>query len=281
MVRRLLGVFAAAIVGALALSSGVATAAPTQTPAAPSVTVDFTGIVALSNCSGSVVRMANSGPNDPAFVLSNGHCLESGFLSPGQVIVNQASRRTFDLLDPTGQYSLGTLRATKIAYATMTNTDVSLYQLSSTYAQIQQRYGIKALEISSAHPTQGADIRVVSGYWQTIYSCNLDGFAYRLHEGDWVWQDSLRYTSSCDVIGGTSGSPVIDTASGKIVGVNNTINESGESCTLNNPCEVDQAGNVTVRQGIGYAEETYLFNSCVAAGNKITLTLPGCTLPRP
>ncbi len=168
-------------------------------------------------------------------MLTNGHCYEGGMPSAGQVITNRASSRTFTLLNSSGQGSLGRLRASRLLYATMTDTDVSLYRLNTSYAAIERNYGTPALELSLDHPTAYADLRVVSGYWRRMYSCNLDGFAYRLREGEWTWKDSVRYTSSCDVIGGTSGSPVIDAASGKVIAVNNTINESGGRCTLNNP----------------------------------------------
>jgi V8-like Glu-specific endopeptidase len=163
----------------------------------------------------------------------------------------------------------------------MTDTDVSLYQLSRTYAQIESTYGIKALDLSADHPVAGTGIKVVSGYWKTIYTCNIDGFVYRLREGDWTWKDSVRYTSACDTIGGTSGSPVIDTSTGKVIAINNTGNEDGETCTVDNPCEVAEDGTVTVRQGINYAEETYGITQCFGAGNQLDLSLSGCTLPKP
>ncbi|WP_329494824.1 serine protease [Kitasatospora herbaricolor] len=248
--------------------------------AQPAVAVSFAGTVALSNCSGSLVRMPNSAAGDPALVLSNGHCLENGMPGPGEVVVGQASSRTFSLLNSTGG-KLGTLRASKVVYGAMTDTDVSLYQLNTTYAAIQSRYGIAPLTIAATHPAQGASIKVVSGYWKKIYSCSVDGFAYRLKEGEWTFKDSVRYTSSCNTIGGTSGSPVVSTATGEVVAVNNTGNEDGESCTVNNPCEVDQNGKVTVRQGINYAQQTYGIPACFAAGNRLDLTRAGCTLPRP
>jgi len=249
-----------------------------KAPAAQAV--DFAGTVALSNCSGSVVRMPGSEANDPALVLSNGHCLESGFPEPGEVIVDQPSSRTFGLLNSAGT-RVATLRASKIAYATMTDTDMSLYQLTSTYQQIQSSYGIKALELNATRPAAGTAIKVVSGYWKRIYSCSVDGFAYRLKEGAWTWKDSVRYTSACNTIGGTSGSPVIDNATGKVVAVNNTGNEDGGRCTDNNPCEVDQNGNITVRRGINYAQQTYQVVPCVGLDNKIDLSRSGCTLPKP
>ncbi|KUL50458.1 MULTISPECIES: S1 family peptidase [Streptomyces violaceusniger group] len=294
MNRSLVGAFSALLLGGATLvGAGAAPAAaaspgaaPAKAPAPAKVSakapkaVTFAGTVALSNCSGSVVRMPGSADTDPALVLSNGHCLESGFPGAGEVIVDKPSSRSFTLLTASGG-SAGTVRASKVAYATMTDTDISLYQLTSTYAQIQSAYGIKALPLSDSHPTQGSAINVVSGYWKKIYSCNIDGFAYRLKEGDWTWKDSVRYTSACNTIGGTSGSPVVDPASGKVVAVNNTGNEDGGRCTLNNPCEVDENGTVTVRQGINYAQETYGITKCVTTGNKIDLNLAGCALPKP
>lgn len=258
-----------------------AQATPGRAQAAPAAkAVDFAGTVALSNCSGSVIRFPASADSDPALVLSNGHCLETGFPAPGEVVVGQASSRSFGLLNSAGS-QVATLRASKVVYSTMTDTDVTIYQLTRTYAQIKSSYGISPLTVSDAHPVAGTAIKVVSGYWKRTYSCAIDGFVYRLKEGGWTWKDSVRYTSACNTIGGTSGSPVIDTATGKVVAVNNTGNEDGERCTENNPCEVDQSGNVTVRQGINYAEETYQIPACFTTGNRLDLNAAGCVLPKP
>ena len=285
MNKPLFGVLAAILAGVASiagLTAAPASATSRTAEAAPQVqaTVNFAGTVALSNCSGSVIEFPSSASTDPALVMSNGHCLTSGFLDPGEVLVNASSTRTFSLLNSTGT-SVGTLRATKLAYATMTDTDVSIYQLNRTYAQILSTYGISPLVMSTTHPVAGTAIKVVSGYWKTIYSCNIDGFVYRLEEGDWTWKDSVRYTSACQTIGGTSGSPVIDASTGEVVAINNTGNEDGETCTVDNPCEVSEDGTVTVREGINYAEETYQIAACFGAGNKLDLSRSGCTLPKP
>ncbi|MFE5035581.1 trypsin-like peptidase domain-containing protein [Streptomyces sp. NPDC056683] len=251
-----------------------------QTAKAAAVTVNFAGTVSLSNCSGSVIRFPNSADSDPALVLTNGHCLETGFPGPGEVITGQSSSRTFGLLNSSGS-KVATLRANQVVYSTMTDTDITIYRTTTTYAAIKSSYGISPLTVSASHPVAGTAIKVVSGYWKTIYSCNIDGFVYRLKEGDWTWKDSVRYTSACNTIGGTSGSPVIDTTTGQVVAVNNTGNEDGERCTVDNPCEVDQNGNVTVRQGINYAEETYIIPACFTTGNVLNLSASGCTLPKP
>ncbi|ATY97840.1 serine protease [Streptomyces bacillaris] len=287
MNKPLIGAFLAALL----LGAGVAPAVAAESaqvresatevaPAPAAKAVTFAGTVALSNCSGSVVRSPDSAPTDPALVLSNGHCLETGFPGPGEVLVDRPSTRTFTLLDASGS-GVGTLRASKIAYGTMTDTDLSLYELTSTYEEIESAYGIEALELETAHPVAGTAITVASGYWKRTYSCDIDGFVHQLKEGRWTWKDSVRYTPECQTIGGTSGSPVIDDATGKVVAVNNTGNESGQECTDNNPCEVDENGSVTVREGINYAQQTYNMVPCIGVGNKIDLDREGCGLPKP
>ncbi|MGW8378798.1 serine protease [Streptomyces sp. ODS28] len=274
--------FAAAVAFAgLAVSPASAAPASAQQKAPhKQATPGFAGTVALSNCSGSLVKMPESEPGDPALILSNGHCLLEGMPGPGEVVQDKPSNRSFTLLKNDGS-NAGKVTATKISYATMTDTDVSLYQLDSTYQQIEKKFGIRALSVPDTHPVKKKAITVVSGYWKEKYSCGLDDFVYRLKEDHWTWKDSLRYTSACKTKGGTSGSPVIDDATGTVVGVNNTRNESGERCTLDNPCEVDKQGRVTVRNGIGYGQETYILARCVGDGNKVDLKRPGCVLPRP
>jgi V8-like Glu-specific endopeptidase len=272
-------VFAGAVLFAAGAPPAAASAAG-DAQAAPGVTVDFAGTVALSNCSGSLIKLPTSTSTDPALVMTNGHCLSGDFLDPDEVVTDESSSRAFTLLNSSGR-GVGTLRATKVAYATMTDTDVALYQLTQSYARIQSDYGIAPLPLSGDHPVRGTAIKVVSGYWKTIYSCEIDGFVRELREGDWVWKDSVRYTPACETIGGTSGSPVIDTATGQVVAINNTGNEDGERCTVNNPCEVQPNGAVTIREGINYAEQTYGITKCFTTGNTLDLTLPGCALPKP
>ncbi|GAA2073693.1 serine protease [Streptomyces albiaxialis] len=282
MKRSLVSTLAAALFGAAALA-GIATspAAAQEAPAkAKAKTPTFEGTVALSNCSGSVVKLKGSKATDKALVLSNGHCLQEGMPGAGEVVVNKKTSRDFTLLKADGS-DAGKIHSDKIAYATMTDTDISLYETTSTYKDIKKKYGIDALKLDPQHPRQGRAITVVSGYWKETFGCAVDGFAYRLKEADWTWKDSIRYTMDCQTKGGTSGSPVVDNKTGKVVGVNNTHNEDGEECTLNNPCEVDKNGEVTVRHLNAYGQQTYLITPCFGKGNKLDLDNPRCVLPKP
>jgi hypothetical protein len=119
---------------------------------------------------------------------------------------------------------------------------------------------------------------------RTTYSCAINGFVGTLREDQWTWHDSIRYlypNSTCQTIGGTSGTPIIDNTSLQVVGVNNTLNEQGQACTLDNPCEVNPDGSLTYTQGQNYGQETYWFNTCLTSTNAIDLNKTGCLLTKP
>lgn len=242
---------------------------------------DFNGIVGLSNCSASIVHFAGQPKSSEAYVLTNGHCIGGwgGFLRPGEVRYMQNSRRSMNAhidIDNRVRVSSHTL-----VYATMTNTDAALYRLNETYEQLEAR-GINSFEMSWEQPQVGQPLHIVSGYWKRGFECSVEKIVHQLLEADWTFVDSIRYSDpGCEVYGGTSGSPVIAMGERVVIGVNNTGNESGQTCTMNNPCEVDEDGNQTILEGRGYAQQTYWFYSCLSEDFEIDLDRDGCLLPKP
>ena len=259
-----------------------ASAAPTPVveTAALAVTPSLNATIRLNNCSASLVRFPTSVDTDRAMMLTNGHCFEGGFLSAGQVLVDRASSRTGSLLNSAGT-TVATVTADRVLYGTMTNTDVLLYRLTQTIATIRTNTGVSPLTISSAHPADGISMFIPSGFHSRIWNCTINGFVPTLREDQWTWHDSIRYSTGCDTIHGTSGSPVVSVASGELVGINNTGNDNGQMCTLNNPCEVLPDGSTTATLGQTYGQETYWFNTCLTASRTIDLNLAGCLLTRP
>ncbi|RSM48489.1 hypothetical protein DMB66_46250 [Actinoplanes sp. ATCC 53533] len=271
--RRTIALAATAVAAATGILTGPA---PAQAVAA----VNLASTIALNNCSASLVRYPNSISSDRALMLTNGHCYEGGFLAAGQVLQNRTSTRSGTLLNAAGT-ALGRVRADRLLYATMTGTDVTLYRLTSTYATLQSSYGATALTIADSRPADGSAVAIPSGYWKRTWNCKIDGFVGGLREDRWSWHDSIRYDPACDTISGTSGSPIVDTASGQVVGINNTGNEDGGMCTLNNPCEVADDGTTTAFPGQSYGQQTYWFTTCVTADRTIDLTKSGCLLTKP
>ena len=243
---------------------------------------NFEGIVKLSNCSGSLIKLEGQSANDKGLVLTNGHCVPrgifGGFLQPGEVFVNKRIVRSMKVFKD--KDTLFDIQATKIIYATMTDTDMAVYELSETFAEIEQRTGVRALTLASKRPIPGTNIEIISGYWERGYSCAIDTFIHELHEADWIFKDSVRYTYGCDTIGGTSGSPIIASGTREVIAVNNTSNVDGKTCKMNNPCEVDEFGDVYVEKGLRYGQQTYNLYNCLTKDLELNLNLASCNLPK-
>jgi V8-like Glu-specific endopeptidase len=244
---------------------------------------DFEGIIKLSNCSGSLIRFNGQPSTAKAIVLTNGHCYTSGvfggMIQPGEVVYNKTLSRDMKIFDK----SMRTfpVKATKALYGTMTTTDITLYELSQTYEEISKKYKIEAFTLDGVRPQIGTNIDVVSGYWEKGYSCSIDAFIFTLREADWTMKDSIRYTDECKTIGGTSGSPIVDRGTRNVIAINNTANEDGQKCTMNNPCEVDESGKITVLKDKKYGQETYNIYSCLRPDFQIDVNMAGCNLPKP
>lgn len=242
------------------------------------VEYDFRGILDLSNCSGSIVRFDDSKDSDRAMVLSNGHCVD--MLNPGVVIFNKTTRKSFGVLSQDAK-KLGTVSADKILYATMTKTDASLFLLKETFQNIEEKFGFKALTLSRQAPSVGTDIEIISGYWKRGYACKIETYVHTLKESNWTFVDSIRYSRpGCNTIGGTSGSPVIEAGTRNVIAVNNTGNESGKMCEMNNPCEVSEDGTKIAQKGYSYGQQTYWFYTCRNDSGALDLNVPGCMLPK-
>ncbi|WP_232534085.1 putative Ig domain-containing protein [Plantactinospora sp. KBS50] len=267
--------------GALVLSTAAISGGPARPAAADTLqAASLNATIALSNCSAALVRYPTSVDSDRALMLTNGHCYEGGMPGAGVVLQNRSSTRSGTLLSSTGS-SLGTVRADMLLYATMTNTDVSLYRLNTTFASIRSSYGVTALTIANTHPVDGSNMFIPSSYWKQIWNCSINGFVPTLREDAWTWHDSIRYSSGCNTTHGTSGSPIVDLNSGAVVGINNTGNDNGQMCTLNNPCEVDANGTTHAYQGQSYGQQVYWFNTCLNSANTIDLSIAGCMLTKP
>ena len=247
-----------------------------------SANYNFEGIVALSNCSGAIIRFEGSRETDRAIVMSNGHCVEmpGGFIKPGQFVVNKPVKRSFAVLNRDGSVNASSvIYSTRLIYATMTGTDISLYEVGVSYAEIEKKFKTKALLLASSHPAPSEAIQILSGYWKSGYECNLDGFVYHIKEDAYTWDDSIRYSKNgCHTIHGTSGAPILSTNTHQVIGINNTGNDDGGKCTMDNPCEVSENGAIYAEKGRSYGEQTYQIYSCLNEKNKVDLTRAGCKL---
>lgn len=240
---------------------------------------EFEGIVKLSNCSGALIKFEGQSETNKAIVMTNGHCADlpgGGFIQPGEIIANKKVARTIGIFD--AKMALHRVKTTQFLYATMTETDVSFYELELTYKAIRDQFDVEAYTLSPKHPSVGTEMQIISGYWEKGWDCSVEAFIPTLKEDAYTWIDSIRYDEGCDTTHGTSGSPIIERNSRSVIGINNTGNDSGERCTMDNPCEVSTDGTVTVRKGVSYGQQTYRVYSCLTEKFAIDLRKPGCQL---
>jgi len=168
------------------------------------------------------------------------------------------------------------VRSTRILYASINSLDIALVELSKTYQELAQK-GVRSRRIASNPLPVGSLMVMASGFFRSATSCAVLGIIPFIREDDYLNLDSYKYRE-CDARHGTSGSPLIDAATGEVVGVNYTGNDDGERCTFNNPCEVDQAGRVTVDQGAGYGDPVHKIMTCLNAQKEFDVTKTGCEL---
>lgn len=243
---------------------------------------DFEAIVKLSNCSGALIKFEGMSEDKKAVIMTNGHCVDlpgGAFLKPGEVLVNKPVKRTVGIFDV--KMKLNKVSTTRFLFATMTDTDAALYELELTYRQIKDKFDIDPLTLSSKRPKVNTEMMVISGYWERGWDCSIEAFIPQVKEDAYTWTDSLRYNDGCDTTHGTSGAPIIERNTRTVIAINNTGNDSGERCTMNNPCEVSRDGTITVRQGVSYGQQTYQIYSCLNQNFEFDLKKAGCKLPKP
>ncbi|MCO5973769.1 trypsin-like serine protease [Actinoallomurus soli] len=236
------------------------------------------GAVDLNDCTGSVVRTSASRPKDPALMLTNGHCVQGQPPAPGTALVDQPADREVPIADPQG-YPQTTARANRLVYATMTGTDIALYRLDKTYAQLRAA-GAKVFQLTST-PVRAGD-KLTMAYTSIRLNCTAEAVVTHLREGGYQQDDSIRYATSedCAPWHGTSGSALLAPDGNTVVGIHNTHNDAGEQCTDNNPCEVGTDGAVTSVQGRAYGQQVHMIAACLTKGSQLDLSRQGCTLTR-
>lgn len=278
------------LVAILALSSVSAFAvkqAPAVNPLLPrsaffknTQNIDFEGIVKLSGCSGSLVTFKGAPKTNKAIVMTNGHCLP--VTGPNQVIVNKPTKPNayVGLFD--ADKKINKLPLARVIYATMKDTDVTFYEATMTYAEIEKQFKTEAFVLNDELVRLGTEIEVVSGYWEISTICEAEAIAPVLREDVYVWKNAIRYSSKCMTKGGYSGSPVVEKNTRTVVGLHNTGNNGKLDCSDMNPCEQDESG-VLIFRGLNrrYAQQVYQFYGCLNEKYEIDLKVESCSVPKP
>ncbi|SDG99996.1 Trypsin-like peptidase domain-containing protein [Lentzea fradiae] len=213
---------------------------------------DLEGAASIGGCSASVVRTNRTRDDDPALLLTNGHCVPDR-PAPGETLRDVPSDLAVTIGDRRG-YLQAKARTTRLVEATMSGTDTALFRLDQTYAQLAAK-GVKIFRLANRSARPGERVDVVSAGSGKRFECTIEAVVPHLREEGYTQDNAYRYDSACQPSHGASGSPIVLRDGVTVVGVHSTGNDSGEECTANNPCEVAKDGTVTVRQGLRYGQQ--------------------------
>jgi V8-like Glu-specific endopeptidase len=248
---------------------------------------------AAFSCSASLVTLKGRAKTEKGLILTSGHCVRRGQATihgrtmvpaPGEVLVRIKEERTFALDTGNAAAPRACVNADELVYATLTQLDVAIYQLTETYEEIEQRTGASAFTIAAdAQIPAGLAVRLPSAFHQNNYPCSTDRTIPKLKEGMWTWGPVLRLTKACDAPPGGSGSPVIREDTNEVIGVFGTVYDAdGPACDIMNPCEIDENGAASVAdKGQPYAHFVHGLYACLDARGNIDLGVAGCMLPKP
>lgn len=238
----------------------------------------FEGTVDLSNCSGFVFKSPEMSEDRKALIMTNGHCLQNFLggmiLKPGEARANRNNARRIGIVTERG--SKLKLSTKRLVYATMTGTDMTVYELALSYRELADR-GIRPF-IMGATPVEGMKVDVISGHKNNFNSCSIERIG-ATREGGYMFIEALRFSSECTQGNGTSGSPVLLAGTREVVGIANSYNANGSACGNNNPCEVTSSGEVEVFHESRYGQQTLGILKCLTDSGFVASE--GCPLTRP
>lgn len=249
-------------------------------------------------CSGAFMTFVDRRGSSRALVLASGHCAGQGaakvpkkdgtftsFLDVGEVLTHVADDRWLTLETGRSEEPRVCVKSDEIVFATLTDTDIMILQLTESYEQIESRTGLKPLVMSrdTAFP-DGLDVHVPSSLFQIAEQCQVEATVDKLKEHRWLWTPVIRLGRECSLLPhGASGAPVVRLDTTEIIGVFGTASDANAlPCELNNPCEIGSDG--TTRPGTqsqGYAHFVHKLYTCLDAGRNIDLDVPGCLLRKP
>ena len=255
----------------------------------------YNGTATVNNCSGGLFKMDGMGDDQPGLVITNGHCVVLKGLRAGSANYPAAGERIYDqdnifvraattIILYTGKSS-AEVKATKLIFATMTGTDVAIYQLEKTYREIQAQYGAEPLRLDSRPFVAGDSALVHAAYFSRTQACAVEGFT-DLREGPYETKQGLRLTKECDIYPGFSGSPVFREGGRTFAGLANTHFDDtapGADCAFSKPCEVDPVSGAVTPAGAGRSfgvPADFLYRCFDPAKGALDFTLSSCPYPQ-
>lgn len=178
------------------------------------------------SCTATLIdtRSADSPPDAPAYVLTNGHCIsrQNGLIvTDGEI----EGSMQFDFFTDTTARSYPLKR---IKWSSMQGVDLAIVELQPTLKTLTDE-GIQPIRLASRMPEEGRDILWVGApLYQDTGHLRMAACVHQssgeILEQPWVWRRSV--SNQCqDVDTGASGSPLLIRDSSEIYAVVNLVSE--------------------------------------------------------
>ena len=247
-----------------------------------------------STCTATLLQTATgaAAAQAPAYVLTNGHCVGI-WGADGVILAQDPPASTITLRFGYFAYTADSpvAEAHAVSWATMKGTDLAVVRLDTTLGDLAAK-GIDPFPIAAAVPAPGTAVANVAApigvpivdipedqRFLRLGTCTVEGDPVGLIERQWRWWSAIR-TDCPDVWPGSSGSPILDIATGELVGAINTTtigSEGGTDCWLGRPCEVTATGT-EVRADTSYAMPVSGLLACFGADGTLDVTGEACPL---
>lgn len=253
-------------------------------------------MVKIHECSGALVSLGR-GDTSPGLVLAAGHCPNyPNFYANGVA----EGGTDYSSLAPANGFPPGStlthpvnLPLARLFYATLTNVDVSLYELASSVGALREQK-LRLLELGDRLPKSGEILQITSGFWRETETCEVesileDNAAEKRAIGEEtetpLFRNSILFKSPCFARGGWSGGPVFDAATGLIYGIVSRVYSLSPTVSFSrfagfisqkwNPFHPDADTDVRV-----VASNVIDLKDCLTADGKLGTSLANCQLPK-
>lgn len=262
------------------------------------------GLVSFHDCSGVVVQLGTS-EKDNAIVLTAAHCLSYSNLRmindlirnqayfnkalpvPKTVFVNNPEKvedAKSNWMPRMHRYSVP-----KVLYSTLLGRDIALLELP-TSVEALRKLGVKVRKLSQKKSVVHQDVFITSSYRSLQQNCRIGIVPRYYHSRSEVMTGVFESTSvyplimepGCLVIGGWSGSPVLDAHDDTVIGV---VSSSQETDVFYNFGDFPK---LSFKVPEGYdagstliASSIEILNTCLTPEGSLDLSLKSCELALP
>lgn len=219
-----------------------------------------------SSCTATLLdtRSPDSQPQAPAYVLTNGHCINK---QNGLILTDEKIQGTIQFNFFTDSVARS-YPLKRVSWSSTQGVDLAIVELQQTLKSLMDE-SIQPLQLASQMPEEGRDVLWVGAplYKDTghlrMAACTHQSSGEIL-EQPWVWRHT--FSNQCKDIGtGASGSPIVTRDSKQIVGVLNLVNQPLPGDEEYEP-EPAPPGYPPLAPDSNFGSPVTLLNDCFVAG---------------